>query len=207
MRNSKLLIMAQQQMKKLKDSSRDWKAGQKCEIYDHKTKQWVEGEVVEVFKDEEGEWVDVKYGRTRKQLPPDSEELRDLNKNNESQLLAAWEVGAQCELFSRLDGKWIEGEIIHIFSDSVGEWIRVQSGQHVREVFQNEVEHDVRPRGTCDVRVSIDDIKKIKNMTAKFPPMALVLNRIFAKSYQFAKDDTTKTYTYPCINDRIRTIF
>ena len=186
--------MAQRQTKRTNELSRDWKAGQKCEVYDHKTKQWVEGEVIEMFKDEDGEWVTLKYGGRRSQLPPDSPELRDLSGNNESQLLETWEVGAQCELYSKMERKWVEGEIVRIYSDALGEWMRVECGQRVRDVFQDDVERDIRPRGTCDVRVSIDDIKKIKNMTAKYPTMALVLNRIFAKSYQFAKDDNTNSY-------------
>ena len=186
-------------MERAQKVSRNWKTGQNCEIYDHAKKQWVDGEVVGVFKDEDGEWVKVQYqhyGRRRTvEMTSDDPDLRHDHSKQEG--VSEWEVGAQCELFSRLDGKWMEGEIIHIFSDSVGEWIRVQCGQHIREVFENEVEHDVRPRGTCDVRVSFDDIKKIKNMTAKYPTMALVLNRVFSTSYQLGKDDITKSYLCP----------
>ena len=186
--------MAQRQSKKQKEENREWKTGQKCEIYDQLKKGWVKGEVVEVFKDEEGEWVKVKYGRITKELPPDSPEIRVSQKKKKMDSVQGWKVGNQCELYNRAMRQWVEGEIITIFTNQMGDWLRVQSGQRIHDVLSADVEHDVKPRGASSMNLSVEDIQTIKNIATKHRSIAPILNRIFAKSDQFVSSETIKSY-------------
>ena len=186
--------MAQRGVKKLKESARIWKAGQKCEVYDHETKQWIKGEVVEVFKDEDGEWIDVKRGRRRYQVLRDSSRIRNLQKGDQSNSIQGWKVGNQCELYSRAKGQWTDGAIINIYSNEMGNWLRVQYGQQIQDVLSKYVTRDLKPRGATSLNVSVEDIQTFKSIAVKHRSTAPFLQRIFANSEQFVSNDTVQSY-------------
>ena len=187
-------IMAQRKHKKSKGPVRIWETGHKCEVYDLETKKWVKGEVIEVFKDEEGEWVNVKYGRNTKQVPPDSSKIRNLQKNNQTDSIQGWKVGNQCELYSRAKGQWTDGAIINIYSNEMGNWLRVQYGQQIQDVLSKYVTRDLKPRGATSLNVSIEDIQTFKSIAVKHRSTAPFLQRIFANSEQFVSNDTVQSY-------------
>lgn len=165
-----------------------WEKEQKCEIYNQSEKRWIEAKVIDVFKDDEGEWVKVKYGRKYEDIPPDSSDIRPLEARKEMELFKDWKVGSLCELYSREERQWIEGEIINMFRNEFGDWIRVQFGQRVRDVYNLDVERDLRARGARTLAVFADDIKNIKNVIRKYPPSAPIFERIFARSGVLALD-------------------
>ena len=119
-----------------------WSAGSKCEIYNEFQKQWIEGEVVDVFNDEEGEWIKVKSARITVELSSDSENIRipsDDHDDGSIEKKDEWDIGSKCQLYSQEAMKWVDGEIINIFSDEMGsEWMRVQCGQRIRDVLREE---------------------------------------------------------------------
>ena len=115
-----------------------WVTGTKCEIYNEFQKQWIKGEVVDVFKDDEGEWVKVKSGRKYEDVPPDSPNIRTPSDAVSTVQSDEWNVGSQCQLYSQEAMRWIDGEIINMFSDEFGEWMRIQSGQRVRDVLRDD---------------------------------------------------------------------
>ena len=145
--------MAQKAAEELKI---EWKSGQKCEVYNEFKKEWIEGKVVDVFKDEEGEWVKVRFGRNTTEIPPDSRDIRlpsndhplehagndrdieipsdDAQLNGQSK----WETGSKCQMYCVETMKWIDGEIISVFIDEMGEWLRVQSGQRIYDVMNRD---------------------------------------------------------------------
>ena len=172
--------------------SSDWQIGQKCEIYIALLRKWVNAEVVDIFKDAEGEWVRAKYGRDLKELPFDSSEIRVCSEKTINQI-DKWKRGAQCELFSRVDGKWVDAQIINIFSDEAGDWLRVQHDQRVRDVFGIHIDHDIRERGTTTTNISADDMRELKHIASKNRKIAPVLQRIFAEKDRFALNDISKS--------------
>ena len=115
-----------------------WITGSKCEIYNEFQKQWIKGEVVDVFKDDEGEWVKIRFGRNTTELPIDSPNIRPPSDDVFTGQSDEWNVGSQCQLYSQEAMRWIDGEIINMFSDEFGEWMRIQSGQRVRDVLRDD---------------------------------------------------------------------
>ena len=94
--------------------------------------------MIDVFKDEEGDWVKVRYGRTIKEVPPDSPDIRIPSDNASVQPPDEWQIGSQCQLYSVEAMRWIDGEIITTFSDEHGDWLRVQCGQRIRDVLRHD---------------------------------------------------------------------
>ena len=202
--------MAQRQLKKQKEDITEWKKGQKCEIYDHAKKQWkigvkceiydqlkkqwVQGEIVAVLKDDDPHWVDVKYGRKRKQLHPDSPIIRGLQKKKKLESVQGWKVGNQCEVYNREMRQWIDGEIIHIFTNQMGDWLRVQSGERIHDVLSDDIKRDLKLRGSSIMEMSVEDIQTMKNIATKHRSIAPILNRIFAKSDLFVSTKTITSY-------------
>ena len=174
----------------VKENTQNWQKGQKCEIYCHYNKQLqcVKGEVTGIFDDEDGQWVRVKYGnKKRVQVLSDSEDIRVLSEEKEPDD-HGWNIGSQCELYSRDTGKWTEGEVINLFNDELGRYLRVQYGPRVQDVNIKHVSHDLRARGTSHLAVTLDEFKKLKAATTK-NAIQKVLKRIFASSEKFVFDD------------------
>ena len=172
-----------------KESVTNWENGQKCEIHcKYKNQlQWVKGEVVGVFQDDVGKWVKVEYGKKRIEVLYDSEDIRPVSEEKE-QDDHGWNIGSQCELYSRDTGKWMEGEVINLFNDELGRYLRVQYGPRVQDVNIKHVSHDLRARGTSHLAVTLDEFKKLKAATTK-NAIQKVLKRIFANSEKFVFDD------------------
>ena len=43
-----------------------------------------------------------------------------------------------CDLFSIETRQWIEGQIVNLFSDDLGDWMRVQYGQRIRDILRDD---------------------------------------------------------------------
>ena len=145
--------MAQQLAEKHKS---EWKTDQKCEIYSDLGQKWMEAKVIDVFKDDEGEWIKVQYGRIYQDIPSDSPNIRVIADNapieqlvkdqdvqkpsNDTPLKgqSKWETGALCQMYCVETMKWIDGEIINIFTDEMGEWLRLQCGQRIYDVLNRD---------------------------------------------------------------------
>ena len=119
-----------------------WSAGSKCEIYNEFQRQWIEGEVVDGFNDEEGEWIKVKTEQIRMEIPSDFQNIRipsDDHGDAPTEPSDEWDIGSKCQLYSQEAMKWVDGEIINIFSDEMGsEWMRVQCGQRICDVLRDD---------------------------------------------------------------------
>ena len=63
------------------ESTKKWRAHQKCEIYNVNQKRWITGEVIDVFTDDEGQWVKVKYGRRTIEMSPNDEHLQAVSSD------------------------------------------------------------------------------------------------------------------------------
>ena len=187
--------MAQKQSKKQSKEVPEWAKGQQCEVYDHAKQQWVKGEVIDMFKDEDGDWIEVKYGRRRCQVPPNSSEIRDLQKKHlQLDVVDGWKVGNHCEWYNRSKQQWIDGEIVDLFSNDLGIWVRVRCGQHIYDILGDDVEHYLKPRDTSIMNVSGDDIRTMKQFATKYHVIAPTLHHIFGKSKQFLSDESIQSY-------------
>mgnify|MGYP001498286315 CR=1 FL=1 len=49
-----------------------------------------------------------------------------------------WKLGSRCDLFVRSEMKWATGEVIGLFTDEQGEWVKVRCGQRVHDVLAHD---------------------------------------------------------------------
>ena len=54
-----------------------------------------------------------------------------------------WKLGQKCEIYSKLDQKWIEAKVVDVFKDEEGEWVKVRFGRIAMEI----------PINSSDIRV------------------------------------------------------
>lgn len=171
-----------------------WKSGQKCEIYCHKQQEWVEGYIMNIFKDFKGEWIKIEYGDERKEIRPDSPDIRELTKNRPTDVYNRWKVGALCEVYIRERGTWMEAEVISLLNDALGRRLRVRfGGQRVRDISAKNIAHDLRSRGTSHLAVTLDDFQQLKAATSGQSTIGTIVKRIFANSGQFVFDDSANS--------------
>ena len=176
--------------------SNKWKVGQQCEKYSNSQHKWIKAKVIDIFEDDDGEWVKIKYGGKRVELLSNSPEIRVYSEENTNRL-DKWKKGAQCELFSRTKGEWVDAQIINIFSDEEGDWLRVQHDQRVRDVFGSHIDHDIREPGTTIAKICVDDMNLLKQMAAKNRAIAPILQRIFTEKDEFAMRTTRSLVLFP----------
>ena len=49
-----------------------------------------------------------------------------------------WKCGQKCEIYCRSKMCWVKGEVIDIFTDEEGEWIKVKYGRNTKEMPPND---------------------------------------------------------------------
>lgn len=123
--------MALQRVEEESKPQPKWTVGQKCEIYSKMQRKWIRCEVIEVFKDDEGEWVKVRFGRTTVEIPLESSDIRTIANERKMELSNDWKKGAQCEVFSHRRGEWIEGRVINMYTDEMGEWYTIRNDHFI----------------------------------------------------------------------------
>ena len=86
-----------------------------------------------------------------------------------------WRVGTFCEMYSQEAMKWIEGEIINIFTDEIGKWMRVQTGKRIRDVLCDGL--FCRERITDNVTDRMTWFNVVQCVTQElFPVLSIKLN-------------------------------
>ena len=68
-----------------------------------------------------------------------------------------WKEGALCELY--LGDKWVDGEVILVFTDAEGTCVRVEYGQRMMDLKPGDPR--IRKRGIGQSYIHIDRIKKL----------------------------------------------
>ena len=71
-----------------------------------------------------------------------------------------WKPGALCQYFDEKERRWADGEVIGLFSDGKGDWIKVRCGQTVHDVLCDAP--TVRPRASDMVTISMDKMKELQ---------------------------------------------
>ena len=87
-----------------------------------------------------------------------------------------WKPGTKCDLYDRSTRKWVEVEIINLFSDEKGEWIKVRCGQKDRNVIQGDP--DLRQRAV----IPGHELKQLQEAAAQMPNIAPILQRVLPSS-------------------------
>ena len=169
-----------------------WTPGQKCEYFSKLQKQWIEAKVIDVFKDDEGDWVKVRYGRNITEVPPDSNDIRVPSQSNLTEQSSEWKTGTLCEVYSHDARQWIEGEIINTFTDELGDCLRVQYGQRIRDVMTDDPLF--RPRGTRNIAVSEDALKMLRKLALKHSDLMPIFEGILSESGD-SGSNLTKSYS------------
>ena len=167
----------------------EWSPGQKCEIYIKARKQWIDAAVIDVYEDDEGEWVKVQYGRKRIEVLSDSLEIRVPVDEETS---TKWKTGDLCEVYIPEGREWIEGEIINTFTDELGDCLRVQYGQRIRDVMTDDPLF--RPRGTRNIAVSEDALKMLRKLALKHSDLMPIFEGILSESGD-SGSNLTKSYS------------
>ena len=45
-----------------------------------------------------------------------------------------WKIGQKCEFYARLQQLWVKAEVIDIFKDKEGQWVKVRYGRNYTDV-------------------------------------------------------------------------
>ena len=105
--------------------------------------------------------------------------------------LDALTVGSQCQILSKSQQKWVNGEVIKIFSDEEGEWLRVKYGKdNIKEI--QRYSEQIRVQQNESKNVAVNDENDANN--AKW------VNLVFSVSMS-SMFDSWKTYDYSTTND------
>ena len=106
-----------------------------------------------------------------------------------------WKQGQKCEIYSRLQRRWIEGEVIDIFEDEEGEWVKVKYERTIKEIPPNDP--DIRPieskkeikdpnRERAIVSREAKVTSTVDELIAKFKPL---LKEVIGKSHDLKKEE------------------
>ena len=57
---------------------------------------------------------------------------------DEKEEIVKWKLGSLCRRYDRKTRKWSDGEVIGLFTNDDGEWVKVRCGQQIHEVFAND---------------------------------------------------------------------
>lgn len=164
----------------------EWQQGHVCEVYSRSEKKWIPGKVIAIFSDAEGKWVKVRYGRMEKEVDPNSNEIRRQPQNaviseaNDVMTPRKRKIGAQCELYSNEERQWLDGEIMHSFTDITGEWYRVKYGQRIRDVLSDDPL--LRMKVTPKVAITKDAFERLKGIAISHPDLAPILEGILQEN-------------------------
>ena len=61
-----------------------------------------------------------------------------MEQQTKQQKKVQWKIGRKCEVYSRTKNLWIEGEVIDIFTDDEGQWVKVKYGRNTKEMPPND---------------------------------------------------------------------
>jgi len=142
-----------------------WKKGDEVEVYSFSKVKWMKAKISHTFYDAGRKWVEAFFdgGRLKKDVAvEDIESIRPLQKSaygeggekrspskisaTMQQLRKNWKVNSEVLVFSNSLKEWFQGKIVHIYSDSQGEWLRVSygHGRFSKEIHRNDYE-SIRP--------------------------------------------------------------
>eukprot|EP01084_Bolivina_argentea_P254920 428672_1 len=104
-----------------------WKVGSACLIFSRSKNKWFAGELVEIESNspKHDEWLIVKYGDNKKQtkrIQRNCKDIAAMPTDHPSQICS----GSKCKIYSDVTVSWCNGEVIEIFNDSEGEWLKVK---------------------------------------------------------------------------------
>eukprot|EP01084_Bolivina_argentea_P219451 372199_1 len=104
------------------DSNREtWKINTWLLIFSRSKDEWFPGKIEQVIDN----WFVVKYGKTTKKIQRNSNNLQPFPLNHRS----LWKIGSKCKIYSPKIHLWCNGEIIDIYYDSEGEWLKIKYNQ------------------------------------------------------------------------------
>eukprot|EP01084_Bolivina_argentea_P197595 338587_1 len=126
-----------------------WSVGSRCLIYSRLKSKWFDGTIMEIYDEKHEEWLVVEYGpnaKTTKKIQRNCADIKPLPLDHPSY----FKVGSICQIYSHLIADWCKGEVIEIYFDNEGEWLKVQYTQH------DEI-------NVCDIQRYCKDLKLLIN--------------------------------------------
>ena len=87
-----------------------------------------------------------------------------------------WKLGTICDLYDRNTRTWVAAEVIDLFSDEEGEWIKVRCGQRDHKVLKGDP--DLQKRAI----ISGHQLKQLQNIAAQVPSITPILESILPSS-------------------------
>ena len=124
-------------------------------IYSRSKNKWLEGKVTQIDGEGVDEWLVVKYGQNNKKIKRIQRNCADI-KPIPPDHPSFFVKGSFCSILSPELSIWCDGEVIDIFHDEQGEWLKVKYNENGTDVV-------------CDIQRYSNDIKlltekqKIKN--------------------------------------------
>ena len=72
--------------------------------------------------------------------------------------------------------KWATGEVIGLFTDEQGEWVKVRCGQRVHDVLAHDP--DLRVGASDNMLIPADKIKELREAAMESPDIAKLLQTV-----------------------------
>jgi len=111
----------------------EWAVGSYLKIYSRSADTWYDGKVTEVISSKltngrrgskSDEWLVVKY-KNFKKTKRIQRNCQDIKPMPESSVLSL-RAGSQCKIYSKRFSIWLQGEVLRVFTDAEGEWLRIK---------------------------------------------------------------------------------
>eukprot|EP01083_Nonionella_stella_P109896 321035_1 len=93
-------------------------------IFSRSKQKWYEGKIEKINGQLQEEWLVVRYDSNRKtkEIQRNSTDVKPLPSNHP----LALQKGSLCSVYSDKTYNWYKGEIINVFNDAEGEWLKVK---------------------------------------------------------------------------------
>eukprot|EP01083_Nonionella_stella_P084699 234537_1 len=101
-----------------------WCIGSLCLIYSRSKTKWFKGKITSIYSETNEEWLRVKYGANfhkTKSIQRYSKYIIPIIEDQSS----LFRKGSICSIYSYTTNSWCNGEVMKIFSDKDGEWMKV----------------------------------------------------------------------------------
>eukprot|EP01084_Bolivina_argentea_P077222 140014_1 len=178
-------------MTKGNNSRTSWQIGSYCCIYSRSKNKWFDGQIKAIVGEKDKEWLHVKYGELNhfnrsKKMQRNCSDIKPI-ANNHPLLI---KKHSKCKIYSKDINEWYIAEVIQIFVDDEGEWLKVKYSASDNKVHIVEIQ-----RFSKDIKLideSNSNIPIIKhNMNSKH-----IRRKSDSSYYLYASTDSKEAEKY-----------
>ena len=113
-----------------------------------------------------------------------------------------WEIGQECDIYCRAERRWVDGQILDIFQDEEGEWVKVKYGRKTNHIQPDDP--DIRSKATGKMMENPNRQKAIVSREAKVTSAVTELmskiqpfvHEVIAKSHDLKQEEIKDALTW-----------